>query len=190
MSKMSQMPRHQCLMYQGSPAAHLQALASMIRLKLKENHRCLYLNSVPMVMGLRSYLYATGVDVPQEVQKGSLVLSSDTGYFVNGGFDIERMLQMLIDALDQAIHDGYEGLVATGDMTYEFGPTRDFSQLLAYERRLEQLLQQRPNLYGICQYHRDTLPAEIAQQGLMSHPALFINETLSRLNPDYRNANV
>lgn len=187
---MPQLSRHQCLTYTGSPVAHLKALASMIQLKLKENHRCLYLNSVPMVAGLRSCLYANGVDVPQEIQKGSLVLSSDTGHFVNGRFNIERMLQMLNDAVDQSTNDGYQGLVATGDMSYEFGPKGDFSQLLEYERRLDQLLQQRPTLYGICQYHTDTLPPETVRQGLLSHPAIFINETLSRLNPDYISATV
>lgn len=184
------MPRHQCLVYQGSPAAHLPALAAMIRLKLTENNRCLYLNSVPMVTGLRSYLFAAGVDVPKEIMKGSLVLSSETGHFVNGRFNIDRMLGIINDAAEQAQREGYDGLLATGDMSYEFGSERDFSQLLEYEQRLEELFQQHPTLFGICQYHSDLLPPEAVQQGLLSHRALFINETLSRLNPDYRSANV
>ena len=157
----------------------------MIQRKLKEDHRCLYLNSVPMVVGLRSYLYALGVDVPKEILKGSLVLSSDTSHFVNGSFNIERMLQMLKIALDLALRDGYQGLMATGDIGYEFGSNQDFTQLLDYERQLEELLQRCPALYGICQYHVDRLPPEAVHHGLVSHPSIFINETLCRLNPDY-----
>lgn len=160
-------------------------LASLIRLKLKENTRCLYLNSVPMVAGLRSYLFAGGMDVPKEIMKGSLVLSSDTGHFLNGRFNIERMLQILTDALDQAQHEGYQGLLVTGDISWEFGPERDFSKLLEYERRLEELFQKHPTMSGICQYHTDTSPPEAMRQALVSHPAIFINETLSRLNPEY-----
>jgi hypothetical protein len=37
---------------------------------------------------------------------------------------------MLEDALHQALHGGYRGLRATGDMSREFGPGRDFSKLL------------------------------------------------------------
>ena len=74
---MPEISRHQCLIYEGSPVAHLPAFVSAIRHKLKENTRCLYLNSPTMVVGLRSYLFAGGIDVPKEVMKGSLVLSSD-----------------------------------------------------------------------------------------------------------------
>ena len=71
---MQQISRHQCLIYEGPPTAHLQSIVSLIRQRLDENYRCLYLNSPPMVAGLRSYLFAGGVDVPKEVMKGSLVL--------------------------------------------------------------------------------------------------------------------
>lgn len=68
------------MIYDGSPAGYLPALAATIRQKLNENYRCLYLNSPPMVAGLRSYLFAIGVDVPQEVLKGTLILSSGDGH--------------------------------------------------------------------------------------------------------------
>jgi hypothetical protein len=177
--------RHQCLIYEGSPARHLPALTALIRQKLSENHRCLYLNSPPMVAGMRSYLYAAGVDVPKEVMRGSLVLSSDRGYLKNGSFDIDRMLILLNDAVTQALKVGYEGLWATGDMSWEFGPERNFCKLLEYEWRLEELFQAQPALYGICQYHADTLPREIMRHGLITHPTICINETLSRLNAHY-----
>ena len=177
--------RHQCLVYEGSPAVHLPALASLIRQKLKENTRCLYLNSPPMVAGLGSYLFAAGVDVSQEVMKGRLVLSSDQGHLQNGRFDIDRMLQMLTDEVDRALNEGYQGLWASGDMSWEFGPEKDFYKLLEYERRLEELFLKHPTISGICQYHTDTLPPETVQQGLSTHPATFINETLSQLNPNY-----
>jgi hypothetical protein len=64
-------------------------------------------------------------------------------------------------------------------------PEKDFSKLLDYEWELEEFLQERPALSGICQYHTDTLPHEVLRQGLLSHQAIFINETLCRLNPHY-----
>jgi len=95
------------------------------------------------------------------------------------------MLRLLTDAVGQALKDGYHGLWATGDMGWEFGPEKSFCKLLEYEWKLEELFEVQPALSGICQYHADTLPHEVLRQGLMAHQALFINETLSRLNAHY-----
>src|ERR1700691_2900656 len=101
--------QHQCLIYDGAPSRHLPAIAAVVREKLEQNYRCLYLNSRPMVAGMRSYLAATGVDVTHEVTKTSLVLSSDQSHLTDGYFDVQRMMRTLEDALGQALHDGYVG---------------------------------------------------------------------------------
>lgn len=48
------------------------------------------------------------------------------------------MMQTLADAFSQAMNDGYAGLWASGDMTWEIGGDKDFSRLLEYEWRLEE----------------------------------------------------
>jgi hypothetical protein len=138
-----------------------------------------------MVVGMGSYLFAAGVNVVQETTKRRLVLSADQGHLVNGRFDVDHMLAMLDRALNEALRDGYDGLWATGDMSWEFGPEKNFSKLLEYEWRLEEYMSAHPALSGICQYHTDTLPREIVRQGFSSHRSIFINETLARLNPHY-----
>jgi len=157
----------------------------MIHQKLREDFRCFYLNSPPIIAGLRTLLAAKGVDVVNETSKARLILSSQPALTAEGNFDIDLMLNKLEDALDQALSSGYKGLLATGDMTYEFGPKQNFEKLMEYEWRLEKLFQKREELCGVCQYHLDTLPRAVARQGLLSHRTLFINETLSRINPYY-----
>jgi hypothetical protein len=182
---MDLIPRHQCLVYDGSPSRQLPVLAEMLRQKLGEGFRCVFLNSPPMVAGIRSYLAALGVDVVREVERGSLQLFSDRNYLAHGRFDPERMIFMLNDTLTQALADGYRGLWATGDMTWEFGPEKNFEKLADYEWKLEEFFRHNPALSGVCQYHADTLPHDVVRQGLAAHPALFVNETLSRINPHY-----
>jgi hypothetical protein len=139
-----------------------------------------------MVAGLRSALAAGGLDVAGEVKKGSLILSSDQGHLIETRFDAERMLMMLRNAIHQAHRDGYDGLWATGDMTWEFGNQNNLANLLEYECGLEDLFREEPTLSGICQYHRDTLPDSALQRAIYVHPAVYINETLSRVNPYHR----
>jgi hypothetical protein len=163
----------------------LQAVATILQQKLSENYRCLFLNSTAMVAGIRCYLAAAGTDVAYEVGRSSLVLRSEQRHLVGGKFEIERMMYSLDDALDQALNDGYSGLWATGDMTWEMGPQKDPSRLLEYELRLEGFMRQHPTLGGICQYHADTLPRGILRQALYTHPSIFVNDTLSHINPHY-----
>ena len=177
--------RHQCLIYEGAPSQQLPAFAAMIKRKLDEGHRCLYLNSRPMVAGIRSYLAAIGIDVETDLATSRLVLSSESIASANGGFDGDVMLAKLEGALEQALSDGYKGLWASGDMTWEFGSEKNFAKLMEYEYRLEELICRRQELCGICQYHQDTLPREVTRQALLTHRMIFINETLSRANPHY-----
>ena len=177
--------RHQCLIYSGSPAAHLRALAAQTLQRLNENYRCLHLNIPKSITALELHLRILGVDVAQETERGSLLLSSGQDHLMNGSFDVDGMIGKLEEAIDVALSDGYRGLWATGDMSWEFGPNRDFAKLIEYERRLEELFTSRTALTGICQYHSDTLPREVMRDGLGSHAGLFINETLSLVNPFY-----
>lgn len=181
--------RHQCLIYDGSPSCSLPILAEAIREKLANECRCLYLDCPPMVAGIRSCLSALEIDVPQELARGSLVLSSEQTHLVDGRFDVDKMIRTLEDAIRKAVSDGYRGLWASGDMSWEFGPEHNFDKLLEYEWRLEQLFFKQPTLSGICQYHRYTLPREAVREGLVSHRRIYINQTLSRLNPYYVSAN-
>ena len=180
--------RHQCLVYEGAPSRQLPALAATMRQMLAANYRCLYLNSPVMVAGISSYLAAQGVDVAHEVSKTRLVLSSDQSHLSGENFAVDKMIGKLEYAVVQALRDGYQGLWATGDMSWEFGSERNLQKLLGYERQLEELFRRQPQLCGICQYHGDLLPHEILRQSLMTHRAVFINETLSRINPQYAEA--
>ncbi len=176
--------RHQCLIYEGSPSQKLPVLAGIMKRKLNEGYRCLYLNSAPMVAGMGSTLASMDVDVVSEITNARIILSSEP-VSTGGEFDSKALLKKLEDALDHAIHDGYKGLWASGDMTWEFSPGKDFTKLLQYEMDLEELFNRRPELCGVCQYHKDTMPQEAMRNSLLAHPGIIISDTLVRVNPHY-----
>ncbi len=178
-------PRHQCLIYKGAPSRYLETLAQTIQETLETNHRCLYLNSPAMVAGMRSRLIANGLDLTKLIERGDLILSSGQGHLVNGKFDVDGMIGLLSDAVQRALSDGYAGLWATGDMTWEFGSEKNLDKLAEYERRLEEFMQRTPSLSGICQYHRDTLPPNTVFTALETHQMVYVDSTLSWRNPEY-----
>jgi hypothetical protein len=171
------------MIYQGSPARQLSGLTSLIQAKLRLNRRCLYLNSPAMVAGIRSYLAAAGVDVAEEIRRGALVLSSSQDHLIEGRFDPDAMLALLADAVAESRRDGFAGLWATGDMTWELGGEDNLPKLLEYECGLERLFRETPHLCGICQYHEEMFPPDAIHAAVRTHRGVFVSETLSRLNP-------
>jgi hypothetical protein len=173
------------MIYDGAPSRMLPALAATVRQRLEANTRCMYFNSPAMVAGFRAQLHAAGTDVDQEIARGALLLVGDNAYFVNGRFDADRMIQALDESVQVALDDGFAGLFATGDMSWELGATHELAKLLDYEWKLEHLFHKHAALSGICQYHCDLLPPEAVREGLVSHASLFISDTIARLNPHY-----
>lgn len=172
--------RHKCLIYDGDPSEQLPVVVPFLSAGLRNNWRCLYLGSPAMVQMVDSALVAHGVDAAGEVQVGSLILSSDQSHLINGKFEPQTMVDTLCSLVDDAVRDGHEGLCATGDMLWELGTPENFDRLLEYEALLEEVFRGRP-LRGICQYHRDMVPAQAVRNALLAHRSAYIGE---RLNTD------
>lgn len=179
--------RHQCIIYTGSPAHKLNSLAQVMLRKLRNGYRCLYMNSEEMLAEMRSCIVAMGVDVEKEIAEKKLVLSS-APVCVDEDFDTDRMLQQLEQSLNEALTDGFKGLWASGDMTWELGSEKNHEKLMEYEWKLESLFKRREELQGICQYHYDTLPHDLVRQGLLMHGTIYINETNTCINPHHNAA--
>jgi MEDS: MEthanogen/methylotroph, DcmR Sensory domain len=177
--------RHQCMIYEGPAEQHVSGLATLIRGRLAGNFRCLYLNSPAMVAQMRTHLSVAGVDEASAIKSGALILSSDQDHLVNDRFEVGRMLEMLHDAVSKALEDGYCGLWASGDMAWEFGNERNFAKLLEYEYALEELFEDQPALFGVCQYCAAVLPTEVIHWGLRSHRGIYTGENRSQVNPHY-----
>ena len=175
--------RHQCHIYDGPATRGLAKMAAALIHKLDEGYRCLYLNSPELITEMAKYLEAAGTDVERELKKGSLLLSSDQSHLDDGNFEIDQMMDSLETAVTLAPREGYKGLWAVGDMAWEFGPVQNFVKLLNYERRLDELFRRQPTMSGVCQYHVGTVPRDALHDGLVSHSAIFVNETLARVNP-------
>jgi len=178
-------PHHECLIYGGWPSHQLPAIAAVIRKKLSQGHRCIYFNRPTMIAELELHLSAGKVRVSHEIETGRLVLTSERPHLRTGAFDMDLMLQSLEDAFDGAMSAGCAGLWTSGDIGWEFGPEPDFSPLLEYELRLDAFFSAHPEYAGICQYHGPSLPKEVLQHGLYTHPSIFISEVLSLKNQMY-----
>ena len=90
------------------------------------------------------------------------MLSSDRSHLVGGAYDPRTLDDGLRSSIDEAVRDGFGGLCASGDMRWVLGDDANFGRLLEYEALLEEVFREKP-LRGICQYHRQMLPAQAVQ---------------------------
>jgi signal transduction histidine kinase len=180
----AEVSRHKCLIYDGDPIEQLPVVVPLLADGLQENWRCLYLGSPEAVQMVDSALLAKGIDTAREQRRNALVFSSDRSHLVDGRFDPNAMVDGLCRSIDEAVHEGFVGLCATGDMRWELGADENFDRLLEYEARLEQVFRDRP-LRGICQYHRQLVPAHAVQEALMTHRATYVGDVLNRDNLFY-----
>ena len=176
--------RHKCLIYDGHPSEQLPVVLPLLMDGLEKHWRCLYLGNPDMVQMVDSALVAKGLDTEQQVHQGALVLSSDRSHLSGGRFDPQAMIDGLVTLIDTAVDEGYEGLCATGDMRWELGEDHNFDRLLEYEAKLEQVFRERP-LRGICQYHRDDVPAQAVRDALVTHRSTYIGSVLNSDNLFY-----
>jgi len=180
----AEVSRHKCLIYEGDPSGQLPVVLPLLQDGLERNWRCLYLGSPELVRMVDSALTAHGLDTAAAQQRGALLLSSDRSHLKGGRFDPAEMIAGLCVLIDGAVRDGFAGLCATGDMKWEFGDDRNFERLLEYEARLEQVFREKP-LRGICQYHRDVVPAQAIRDALVTHRSAYVGSLLNRDNLYY-----
>lgn len=176
--------RHKCLIYQGQPTEQLPVVIPFLKSGLQNNWRCLYLGSPEMLQIVDSALRNTGLDAASEMKRGALLFSSERSHLASGKFDARAMVDGLCELIDGALQDGFEGLCATGDMKWELGPDKNFDLLIEYEALLEQVFRRKP-LIGICQYHRDLIPARALRDALITHRSTYIGDTLNQDNLFY-----
>jgi signal transduction histidine kinase len=180
----TEVSRHKCLIYDGHPSESLPVIVPFLSEGLRDRRKCLYLGDPGMVTMVESALAGNGIDTAHECRRGALVLSSDRSHLDGGGFDPEAMVAMLCGLIDTALREGFQGLCATGDMTWELGTDRNFERLLEYEARLERVFREKP-LTGICQYRRDAVPEHAVQDALQTHRSVYVGAELNRDNLFY-----
>ena len=176
--------RHKCLIYDGHPSEQLPVVIPFLREGLQANWRCLYIGSPEMVRMVDLSLAIQGLNPAREIDRGSLILSSERCLASDGAFEPKRMIETLASEVDRAVSGGYEGLCATGDMLWELGSAENFACLLEYEALLEEAFRRMP-LRGICQYQRDLVPAHALNDALTTHRSVYVGRALDQDNLFY-----
>ncbi|MGC4095695.1 MAG: MEDS domain-containing protein [Nitrospira sp.] len=167
---------HCCLLY-SSRQDQVEATVPFLALGLERNERCVYVGDDDSIGQIRSGLKGAGVSLESELQKKRLILSSGHDYLESGRFDTDKMLSFLQQSYDSALKDGFAALRATGDVSWEVGPEKDFSNIVYYETLLDVFFLGK-KMVGMCQYPKHKCPPEVISGILTSHKIAALDQVI------------
>jgi len=123
-------------------------------------------------------------DVQRYVDEGDITfLRRDETYLRDGCFNADRMLGFVRQGVQNALADGYAGLTATGEMSWQRTNASGTDQLMEYEAKLNDLYpESNPTL--LCQYEEPAFDYATLLDAIRTHPRVVINGELC-VNPYY-----
>jgi signal transduction histidine kinase/ActR/RegA family two-component response regulator len=169
---------HLCLIYQ-SAAEQIAALIPYFKAGLAAAERCLFVGHGTSARRLERCLDEAGVDVQAEHERGALVFLTQRESWLPGGrIDPGSMMDLLRQAEQQALDDGFSGLRATWNMGWVLeGTAEGGDRLIEYEAHLNRFLAG-SRTCALCRYSREGSPSEALQQALHTHPLAVLGEQI------------
>ena len=168
---------HLCLIYE-SAAEQTAALVPYFKAGLAAGERCLFVGHGTSCRRLERSLEEAGVNSRAEHDRGALVcLTQRESWLPGGRFDPGALMDLLRQAEQQALDDGFTGLRATWNMAWVLDGAAGSDRLMEYEAHLNRFLAG-SRTCALCRYSREASSADELQQALHTHPLAVLGEQI------------
>jgi signal transduction histidine kinase/CheY-like chemotaxis protein len=166
---------HLCLIYDRA-AERMAALIPFLKRGLAAGERCLYLADDTTTDLAEQALLNEGIDVDRDRERGALVLlTRRDGFLREGRFDPGAMTDLLRQAEQEALDDGFAGLRVASEMSWCLGHAPGSERFLEYEALLNRFLDGSRSI-GLCQYDRSRFTPRVVYDILHTHPFAVLGE--------------
>jgi len=168
---------HLCLVFE-SLAEQTAALSAFLKAGHAAGERCLYLGSSGGAHRIERALEAEGVPTGSEIERGGLLLLSDRKRWLpSGHFDPWELMDLLRQAEQQALDDGFSGLRATWDMEWILEGVPGRERLIEFEVQLNRFLAgSRTSV--LCRYSRHHTSTVLLEGVLKTHLMAVLGDQL------------
>jgi len=174
---------HLCPVHDNLEGQTASAVA-FIAAGLRNGERCLYVANDSPFEELAQKITALGLNVAQEIEKGSLtILTKHDVYLRDGKFDARKILDYLAECEAAAIADGYAGLRFQGEMTWALDANLEGDRLIEYEALLNEFLAKHRAVIA-CHYLRSRFNPALLHDLLVTHPLVAMADLVCP-NPYY-----
>ena len=120
----------------------------------------------------------------REVSTGQLRLrATEETYLAPPGFEADRMIDILVNVIDESRDAGFSGLRTCGDMGWALRGLRDTDELMEYEARVN-LLTHAHECSFMCVYDLNRFGGRAVMDVLSTHPLVVMGDRIYE-NPYY-----
>jgi hypothetical protein len=181
--------QHICAVYD-TPEEQLAIAAEYLFDGLCRGERAYYVAaSAEALQSFNDVLAAKGLDVAQALRTTALLEATHAeAHLVDGRFDSERMLRLLNEGIESALHAGFVGFRTCGEMSWLLGEPSGSDQIVEYEALLNHMFLG-TMACGMCLYDASRLPMALVDHGLATHWTVVIDRQ-HKPNPFYRQPEV
>lgn len=174
---------HLCWFY-ASEEDHRAVVTAFLSDGFRSGERVVYILDQHPPVTVVGYLWEQGVPVGQYLASGWLTLSSVQGTYMHERvFQPETMIARLRQETDAALAADYQGLRATGEMSWALGNYPGADRLIEYESKLNAFFAAVPCI-GLCQYDVRRFTLRLLLEVLRTHPLVIVGRELLH-NPYY-----
>jgi len=167
-----------------SPQEHIAVVTPFLLQGLERQARVIYIADIHPAQEILSYLWRKGVDPKRYQDAGQLlILNRYESYIRQDSFDPDQMVDFVQNESERAVHEGYSGLVATGEMTWALRGYPGSDRLVEYEMKLNDSILNNRSIY-LCQYNRHHFDAQLIDEVMTVHPLIILGNRVFD-NPYY-----
>lgn len=155
----------------------MEVLTPHVAEGLRRGERCFCVQKGEIIRRLFADLRFLGLDPEREIKRGALHLHTEEEiYYPNGQFEPERMMELLVQSIEQAVKDGFRGFRTAGELSWAARGDKDCNQVIGYEQKVQECFPGRPAI-GLCQYPVDLFSKQTLNAVLAAHRMHLLEES-------------
>ena len=172
-SKLEAEPRrHVCVFYR-NPVEQWEVFRRYFLHHYRRRQPTLYIHSASSQSRIREWLGSDGLDFDEVTQSGLLqLLAADQSYLKAGNFSADGMVAFVRQMIIRTSSEGYPAHLITGEMDWYFSRAPGVEEIHEYERRLNFLQDEFPEVTIVCQYDVSRFDVETVVEACCTHPLI------------------
>ena len=133
----------------------------------------LYIHSASSPSRLGEWLASEGLDFDEVTQSGLLqLLAADEAYLKSGNFSADAMVAFVRQMIIRTSSAGFPTHLITGEMDWYLSRAPGVEEIHEYERRLNFLQDEFPEVTIVCQYDVTRFEVEAIVEACCTHPLI------------------